>query len=110
MTDLRLTTPNGSLAAPRGVPKLARWLLWLLALLAFAGARMGPIIGDVWRTGVFNDTDDALRMVQVRAWLAGQGWYDLTAHGIGPDGLAMHWTRVVERGDVPLAEMSLARL
>lgn len=105
MTDLRLTNPDGSLAPPwAGTPTKAvievRWPLWLAALLALASIRMGPFIGDVWRTGVFNDTDDALRMVQVRAWLAGQGWYDLTAHGIGPGGLPMHWTRVV---DVPLA-------
>lgn len=56
---------------------------------------------EVWRTGTFFDTDDAMRMVQVRAWMAGQAWFDLTVHRLAPPaGLLMHWSRVV---DVPLA-------
>lgn len=55
----------------------------------------------VWRTGAFFDTDDAMRAVQLRDWMAGQAWFDLAAHRMGPpEGLAMHWSRVV---DVPLA-------
>ena len=56
---------------------------------------------QVWQTGTFFDTDDAMRMVQVRSWLAGQGWFDLTVHRLDPPaGLTMHWSRIV---DVPLA-------
>ena len=29
------------------------------------------------------DTDDNLRMEQVRAWLNGQGWYDLRQYELG---------------------------
>ena len=55
----------------------------------------------VWRTGAFFDTDDAMRAVQIRDWMAGQAWFDLAAHRMGPpEGLAMHWSRVV---DVPMA-------
>ena len=54
---------------------------------------------DVWRTGAFFDTDDALRMTQVRNLLAGQSWYDMTVARMDPPGSFMHWSRTV---DVPL--------
>ena len=60
-----------------------------------------PRLNDILRTGNFYDTDDAMRMVQVRALLAGQAWYDLTAWRLDPpSGSFMHWSRVV---DVPIA-------
>jgi hypothetical protein len=59
----------------------------------------------VWRSGAFFDSDDAMRAVQLRDFLAGQGWFDLTAHRLDPpDGLVMHWSRIV---DVPLAGLDL---
>lgn len=49
----------------------------------------------------FGDTDDAMRMVVVRDFLAGQGWYDLGAHRLNtPYGGDIHWSRLV---DAPLA-------
>lgn len=55
----------------------------------------------VWRTGGFFDTDDAMRMVQVRDLFAGQGWYDLTQYRLDPPiGSVLHWSRIV---DIPLA-------
>jgi hypothetical protein len=57
----------------------------------------------VWRNGTFFDTDDAMRMVQVRGLLAGQHWYDLTAYRLDPpSGVYMHWSRTV---DLPIALM-----
>ena len=57
----------------------------------------------VWETGAFFDTDDAMRMVQVRDLMAGQGWFDMIAHRLDPPhGLFMHWSRVV---DVPLVAL-----
>ena len=51
-------------------------------------------------TGHFDDPDDFLRLQQVRDLLNGQSWYDLTQYRINPpDGLAMHWSRLV---DVPI--------
>ncbi|GAC1337684.1 MAG: hypothetical protein NVSMB26_24880 [Beijerinckiaceae bacterium] len=59
-----------------------------------------PRVVAVWTTGAFFDTDDAMRMVQVRDLIAGQGWFDMTAHRLDPPhGLLMHWSRIV---DVPL--------
>ncbi|MDE1917133.1 MAG: hypothetical protein KGJ57_13130 [Sphingomonadales bacterium] len=55
----------------------------------------------------FLDPDDALRLQQVRDWLAGQGWYDVTQHRLDPfhGGVVMHWSRLV---DLPLAGVMLA--
>lgn len=41
------------------------------------------------------DTDDLMRLQQVRDWLAGQGFADLTQHRLGT-GLPMHWTRLAD--------------
>lgn len=50
--------------------------------------------------GQLPDPDDALRLVQLRDLVAGQGWFDSVQHRIDPPaGTAMHWSRLV---DVPL--------
>jgi hypothetical protein len=57
----------------------------------------------VGRAGLpfFADTDDAMRMVMVRDFIQGQGWYDLTAHRLDtPFGAEIHWSRLV---DLPIA-------
>ena len=52
------------------------------------------------------DTDDNMRLMQVRALLDGQGWYDLRQYRLNPPlGFDMHWSRVV---DLPIAAMILA--
>jgi len=56
-----------------------------------------PPIKATWFEGSYNDTDDAMRMVQVRDWLAGQAWYDMRAMRLDPPaGSLMHWSRVVD--------------
>ena len=46
-------------------------------------------------------TDDAMRLVQVRDLIAGQGWFDVTQYRLNPpDGVAMHWSRLI---DLPIA-------
>lgn len=72
---------------------LAVWLLGA-ALMLFAG-------WGAFSPAHFLDGDDALRLQQVRDLLAGQGWFDLTQNRIAPpDGVPMHWTRIV---DLPIA-------
>src|SRR5690348_15362645 len=52
------------------------------------------------------DTDDNMRMMQVRALLHGQGWYDLRQHRLNPPiGANIHWSRIV---DLPIAGLILA--
>jgi hypothetical protein len=56
-----------------------------------------------WQMAVtlnFGDPDDFLRLQQVRDYLGGQSWFDLTQRRIAPpDGLPMHWSRLV---DIPV--------
>lgn len=41
------------------------------------------------------DTDDGMRLQQIRDWLGGQGFADLAQHRLGPPpGLEMHWSRL----------------
>lgn len=52
------------------------------------------------------DTDDNLRMMQVRALLGGQDWYDLRQYRLNPPfGLNIHWSHLV---DLPIAGLILA--
>lgn len=47
------------------------------------------------------DTDDNMRMMQVRALLHGQDWFDLRQHRLDPPyGANIHWSRLV---DLPIA-------
>lgn len=51
------------------------------------------------------DTDDNLRIAQVRALLQGQGWYDLRQYRLSPPaGFDIHWSRLV---DLPIAGLEL---
>lgn len=75
-------------------------LPWLLFTLLVAWTMRAQIAGLV-----IDDPDDAMRLLEVRAWLAGQSWWDVTnyrAGGVG--GYAMHWSRLA---DVPLAALIL---
>ena len=65
-------------------------------------------IADKWhdiRWFGLGDTDDNMRIMQVRAWLHGQGWYDLRQHRLNPPlGANIHWSRLV---DLPIAGLIL---
>ncbi len=76
--------------------------LWLVGIFAIAAITI--TLRTVMSKGpgpFFGDTDDAMRMVVVRDFLAGQGWYDLVQHRLNtPYGAEIHWSRLV---DVPVA-------
>jgi hypothetical protein len=97
MLDLSSTSDQAALKV--GVnPHVLMPVLWLAATVAIAL----PAIGG----GVFDamSTDDAMRLVQVRDWIGGQGWFDLFQHRLDPPGASMHWSRVV---DLPLTALIL---
>ena len=51
---------------------------------------------DAIRIFALGDTDDNMRMMQVRAWLSGQGWYDLRQYRLNPPGgFSIHWSRLM---------------
>jgi len=45
----------------------------------------------------FADTDDAMRLAQLRDWLSGQGWYDLNQYRVA-GGYESHWSRLIDAG------------
>jgi len=82
------------------------WLVWTLfawvcVAVWFVQQRQGNIY---WLT--LGDTDDNMRLMQVRALLAGQGWYDLRQYRMDPAlrGFDIHWSRIV---DLPIAGLIL---
>lgn len=83
-----------------------RWLGWTLVFWAcvvvwYLVQRQGNIY---WLA--LGDTDDNMRLMQVRALLASQGWYDLRQYRLDPalGGLDIHWSRLV---DLPIAGLIL---
>lgn len=65
-------------------------IVWLVVVASMA-AIWG---GNAWR-GLSWDTDDFMRLVQVRDWLGGQSWSDLTQYRLNPpEGTPMHWSRL----------------
>jgi hypothetical protein len=76
----------------------------LIAWAVFAGYQLWSDWNLVrWLS--LGDTDDNMRLMQVRALLDGQGWYDLRQYRLNPPaGFDMHWSRIV---DLPLAGLIL---
>jgi hypothetical protein len=82
---------------------------WRLLVLIFWTVAAVLLLYNKWRfIGWFalSDTDDNLRMMQVRALIGGQDWFDLRQHRLDPpDGANVHWSRLV---DLPIAGIMLA--
>ena len=74
--------------------------VWLIVACYMAWKAQGLVANRS-----FPDPDDAMRLVQVRDWLAGQSWFDVTQYRLSPPtGGPMHWSRLV---DVPIAAVEL---
>jgi len=93
------------------VPDEVRHLVerrWRLLVLLFWVAAAAYMLFDRWgaiRGFALGDTDDNMRMMQVRALLDGQGWYDLRQYRMNPPyGADIHWSRLV---DLPIAGLKL---
>jgi hypothetical protein len=80
-----------------------KWLIfatWLLFCLSFVISKWADI-----RAFNLGDTDDNMRMMQVRALLHGQDWFDLRDYRLNPPfGANIHWSHLV---DLPLAGLIL---
>ncbi|WP_404336392.1 hypothetical protein AB2M62_19140 [Sphingomonas sp. MMS12-HWE2-04] len=68
---------------------------WVVAALVLTLVSL-PQIVHLW----FSDPDDPMRLLEVRDWLAGQSWWDVSQHRLWGGAFAMHWSRLV---DLPLA-------
>ncbi len=90
----------------RVAPRVNALFIAVFFGFAISLALCWPQALEIWRTGNFHDTDDAMRMAQVRDLLAGQSWYDMNQWRLDPPrGSFMHWSRVV---DAPIALLTLA--
>ena len=75
-----------------------RQILWVWAV-AFAALMVKSLVSGSFGS-IGTDSDDIMRLVQVRDLYAGQSWFDLTQTRMGPDGgTLMHWSRLA---DLPL--------
>ncbi len=99
MATIEVENPavKGRISLPVVLPGIAAWLIMALAL----AWTFSP---DPWIVEP-PDPDSQLRLVQVRDLLAGQGWFDGTQYRLGLDGVAMHWSRLV---DAPIAALVMA--
>ena len=100
MSDLSLISAGHAPRKEQGgaYPKILMSLLFLAASLTLAL----PAING----GIFDalSTDDAMRLVEVRDLIGGQGWFDLFQYRLDPPGTSMHWSRLI---DTPLAGLIL---
>ncbi|MFC3439974.1 hypothetical protein ACFOKF_01970 [Sphingobium rhizovicinum] len=87
-------------------PDLRRAGLWAWALwLACSAVLLWLFRGDYASYG-FRDPDDAMRLAQLRDWIGGQAFWDVSQHRVNPPiGGPMHWSRVV---DLPIAALTLS--
>lgn len=89
-------------ARPRVASKTSqpRFRLLPLAAAVWAAAALASL---VTHARVFDamSMDDFMRLTEVRDFLGGQNWFDLTQHRLNPPaGVVMHWSRIV---DLPIA-------
>ncbi len=77
---------------------------FVLAGVGLVSAGLLALAGD-YRAGRFFDTDDYMRLVQVRDLLSGSDWFDLKQERLNPPyGVEMHWSRLY---DLPIAGLTL---
>ena len=80
-----------------------KWIV-VAAWLVFCGWYIFTKWAQIHAFGL-GDTDDNMRIMQVRGLLHGQGWYDLRQYRMNPPtGANIHWSRLV---DLPIAGLIL---
>jgi hypothetical protein len=68
----------------------AAWLIIVLQLLADHWAETARTLGDM---------DDAMRLVELRGFIDGHGWFNLHEPRLGPpEGYDTHWSRLIDAG------------
>ena len=88
-----------------GLPERAIVLLASLLAWGLFVALKGPIGWQEMITTGSMDSDAVMRLAQIKDFMAGQDFYDLTHHRMNaPFGLEMHWSRLI---DLPIAGLIL---
>lgn len=98
MTDTMADKISQPIVPAANTPILSRllpavalyWLVTAGAIAAIYLPRATDLIGP--------DNDDVMRLVEIRDWLGGQGWFDLMQYRLGVDGngTLMHWSRFID--------------
>ena len=66
-------------------------------ILALLGVSMFALAPHARMLLVQGDNDDIMRWMSVKAYLAGQSWFDMTQYRVEPPlGLSMHWSRYLD--------------
>src|ERR1700719_3504402 len=95
MNPPALNSPHSANAARERLQSLpvVLALVWLVIVAQLVGAHWSETAQTL------SDMDDAMRLVQVREFLAGRGWFDLHEMRLGPpDGYDTHWSRLIDAG------------
>ncbi len=104
-TTAALSQSNAKGSGRAGPVSVETSRLGLAVLIAFAILVLFHLVNlaSSYTDYVGPDNDDAMRLVEVRDFLNGQGWFDLMQYrlGIAP-GTLMHWSRFV---DLPIAAL-----
>jgi hypothetical protein len=83
----------------------SRYGFWtIVALFSFAAILFQIVAHFTNYTDYIGaDPDDSMRLVEVRDFLRGQSWFDLTQYRLGLEGSTlMHWSRLI---DLPIASL-----
>ncbi|WP_371396806.1 hypothetical protein [Fretibacter rubidus] len=90
------TTSDAGFALPKFILRAPTlWAGLLMIALIFIMAAAKGSLGDIGQ-----DNDDVMRLVQIRDYLLGQGWFDTNQYRLGlAGGTDMHWSRIP---DIPL--------
>lgn len=95
-------TPELSSIGKVSLPRLIFRIVLIVTICIALVHVMKPHWTRVMAWGLV-DNDDAMRVLQVRDWLGGQGWFDVVQHRLNPpQGGDMHWSRLA---DLPLAAL-----
>lgn len=105
MSDIPAEASEMSGHGPEGTRPAHAPRFGLFPVLAGYGLAMVALLAAIHHMSGLDyvglDNDDAMRLVEVRDLLAGQGWFDMMQYRLGlAGGTLMHWSRFV---DLPIA-------
>ena len=105
MTNVAQMIPGSTSASPIAKLRAMMTRLWP-SVLFYSAVLIAAILALKLPSAtdyVGADNDDGMRLVEVRDFLNGQGWFDLMQYRMGlGDGTLMHWSRLI---DLPIATL-----
>jgi hypothetical protein len=71
--------------------------IFLAVALATVAARAAYFTVEPLAWAAAADNDDIMRLLSVRGWMDGQGWFDMRQYRMmPPEGLDLHWSRYID--------------